>query len=221
MSIEKKKLFSSVYIPFILLFMMWLVKVVEIGFGISLSWLGVQPLQISGIPGIILSPFLHGDIQHLMANSVSFMVLAVALFYFYREISIRVLIGIWLLSGMFIWFSGQETSVHIGASSLIYGLASFLFVSGAIRRDTRLAALAMVVAFLYGSIIWGVFPDFFPKKNISWEGHLGGFVSGIILAIYYRKTGPKRKKYTWEYEEEGEVDDEDAYWNVKNQNTTS
>lgn len=221
MSIEKKKLISSVYIPFILLFVMWIVKVVEIAFDMNLSWLGVHPLQINGIHGIVLSPFLHGDLQHLMANTVSFLVLAMALFYFYREISLRVLIGIWLISGMFIWFSGQENSVHIGASSLVYGLASFLFVSGAIRRDTRLAALAMVVAFLYGSIIWGVFPDFFPKKNISWEGHLGGFVSGIILAFYYRKTGPKRKKYSWEYEIEESEEDDDAYWKIKNQDSTS
>ena len=221
MSIEKKKLISSVYIPFILLFVMWIVKVIEIAFDMNLSWLGVHPLKINGIHGIVLSPFLHGDLQHLMANTVSFLVLAMALFYFYREISLRVLIGIWLISGMFIWFSGQENSVHIGASSLVYGLASFLFVSGAIRRDTRLAALAMVVAFLYGSIIWGVFPDFFPKKNISWEGHLGGFVSGIILAFYYRKTGPKRKKYSWEYEIEESEEDDDAYWKIKNQDSTS
>lgn len=221
MSIEKKKLLSSVYIPFILLFIMWVVKVVELGFGIRLSWLGVHPMHIDGLPGILFSTFLHGDINHLMANTVSFLVLAVALFYFYRQISLKVLLGIWLLSGMFIWFSGQEDSYHIGASSLIYGLAAFLFVSGAIRKDTRLAALAMVVAFLYGSIVWGVFPDFFPKENISWEGHLGGLLSGVILAFYYKSSGPERKKYSWEYEEEEYDDDESAYWQIKNQNTTS
>lgn len=223
MSIEKKKLLSSVYIPFILLFIMWVVKVVELGFGIRLSWLGVHPMHIDGLPGILFSPFLHGDINHLMANTVSFLVLAVALFYFYRQISLKVLLGIWLLSGMFIWFSGQEDSYHIGASSLIYGLAAFLFVSGAIRKDTRLAALAMVVAFLYGSIVWGVFPDFFPKENISWEGHLGGLLSGVILAFYYKSSGPVRKKYSWEYEEEDEYtdDDEGAYWKIKNQDSTS
>jgi len=222
MSVEKKKLLSSVYIPFILLFIMWVLKIVELAFDIHLSWLGVHPKHLDGLPGIVLSPFLHGDIHHLMANSVSFLVLAVALFYFYRQISLRVLLGIWLLSGMFIWLSGQENSHHIGASSLIYGLAAFLFVSGAIRKDTRLAALAMVVAFLYGSIVWGVFPDFFPKENISWEGHLGGFISGTLLAFYYKNSGPKRKKYSWEYEEEEYLEeDENAYWKIKNQDTTS
>lgn len=112
--------------------------------------------------------------------------------------------------------------MHIGASSLIYGLSSFLFVSGLIRKDTRLAALALIVAFLYGSIVWGVFPDFFPKKNISWEGHLGGLVAGIILAFYYKKAGPQRKRYSWEFEEEDDTsEDTEAYWNIKNRDSTS
>ena len=123
------------------------------------------------------------------------------------------LIGIWLLSGLWVWFGGRP-SWHIGASGVIYGISSFLFVSGLIRKDTRLAALALIVAFLYGSLIWGVFPDFFPKeKHISWEGHLGGAIAGLVLAVYYRKSGPKRKQYSWELEEEAQDDeDEQAYW---------
>jgi membrane associated rhomboid family serine protease len=127
------------------------------------------------------------------------------------------------LSGIWVWFGGRD-SWHIGASGVIYGLSSFLFVSGMIRKNTQLAALAMVVAFLYGSMIWGIFPDFFPKENISWEGHLGGFVAGIIMAFYYRNSGPKPKKYSWELEEEEETeheDDLDAYWNKSKNNTNT
>jgi membrane associated rhomboid family serine protease len=222
MSLEKKKLMGAVIPVVILLFVMWVIKIVEIVFGISLSWLGTHPLHMDGIQGIFLMPFVHGDLNHLMANTGSFFVLCTALFYFYRDISVRVLIGIWLLSGIWVWFGGRD-SWHIGASGVIYGLASFLFVSGAIRKNTQLAALAMVVAFLYGSIIWGIFPDFFPKENISWEGHLGGLVSGVIFAFYYRKKGPERKKYSWEYEEDeddGEDDEDDnAYWKASKKNT--
>ncbi|RLD48609.1 MAG: rhomboid family intramembrane serine protease [Bacteroidetes bacterium] len=222
MNTEKKRFIGAVYIPLTLLVIMWVVKLVELAFNLRFSWLGVHPLRLEGLPGILFSPLLHGDINHLTANSVPFLVLATALFYFYREISIKVLIGIWLLSGVWIWFGGQSGSVHIGASSLIYGLSSFLFVSGLIRKDTRLAALALIVAFLYGSIVWGVFPDFFPKKNISWEGHLGGLVAGIILAFYYKKAGPQRKRYSWEFEEEDDTsEDTEAYWNIKNRDSTS
>ena len=166
MNTEKKRFFSSLAIPLILLFIMWGVKLVETGFGISLSFLGNYPLHVNGLQGIVLMPFVHGDMKHLLANSGTFLILATALFYFYREISLRVLIGIWIISGIWVWFGGRE-SWHIGASGIIYGLSSFLFFSGIIRKNTQLAALAMVVAFLYGSMIWGIFPEFFPKENIS------------------------------------------------------
>lgn len=222
MSLEKKKLFTAVTIPLILLVVMWIVKFVEIGFGLRFVHLGVHPLNWDGLPGIVLMPLIHGDINHLIANTGSFLILASALFYFYRGISLKVLIGIWVLSGIWVWFGGRD-SWHVGASGVIYGLSSFLFFSGMIRKNNQLAALALVVAFLYGSMIWGIFPDFFPKENISWEGHLGGFVAGIILTIYYRDLGPIRKKYSWELEDEDEEknedDDDQAYWNVSRKNT--
>jgi len=197
------------------LFVMWVIKLIEFSFDISLSNLGVYPLDIKGVSGIILMPFVHGSWSHLLANTVPFFILTSALFYFYSSISARVLLGIWILSGIWVWFGGRP-SWHIGASGVIYGISSFLFVSGIIRKDTRLAALALIVAFLYGSMIWGVFPDFFPKeKNISWEGHLGGAVAGLVLALYYRNSGPKRKQYSWEIEDDiQDDDDEKGYWEI-------
>ncbi len=220
MSIEKRKLWSSIFIPAMLVLLMWLIKLSELLFDWHLSFLGVYPLSWEGLHGILSMPLVHGDLKHLSANTAPFLVLGIALFYFYREISVRVLIGIWLLSGIWVWFGARGDSWHIGASGVIYGLSAFLFFSGAIRKDTRLAALALAVAFLYGSLIWGMFPDFYPKENISFEGHTGGFVSGLILAFYFRKKGPKRKQYSWELEEEVD-EDEDAYWKLKNTNTTA
>ncbi len=210
---EKKKFISSLLIPMGLLFVMWIIKVIETCFDISLSNLGVYPLEIKGVTGIVLMPFVHGSWSHLLANTIPFLILASALFYFYSNISLRVFLGIWVLSGIWVWFGGRS-SWHIGASGVIYGISSFLFVSGIIRKDTRLAALALIVAFLYGSMIWGVFPDFFPKeKNISWEGHLGGAVAGLILALYYRNSGPKPKQYSWELEDDSVDDDSELnYW---------
>ena len=218
METEKKRFYSAVLIPLVLLILMWIIQFISYAFDINFFEYGVHPLHWDGLPGILLMPFVHSGFKHLMANSVPFLILGTALFYFYRELSIRVLIGIWLLSGIWVWFGGRGDSWHIGASGVIYGLSSFLFFSGLIRKNTQLAALALVVAFLYGSMIWGLFPDFFPKENISWEGHLGGFISGIILAFYYRKSGPQRKKYSWEFEEEDEDDDENSYWKQSKEN---
>lgn len=224
MSTEKKKLFGAISIPLLLLFIMWAVKLIEVVFELNFTRFGTFPLRVDGLQGIVLMPFIHSGFSHLIANTTSFFVLSIALFYFYREISLKVLIWIWFLSGIWVWFGGRE-SWHIGASGVIYGLSSFLFVSGMIRKNTQLAALAMVVAFLYGSMIWGIFPDFFPQENISWEGHLGGFIAGIILAFYYRKLGPKPKRYSWEMEEDddnsNEEDKVDEYWNKTKSNTNT
>ncbi len=207
----------SLIIPVVLLAIMWIVELSEYILVKDFSFLGVYPLEFKGLIGIITMPFIHGDWSHILANTVPFLVLSTALFYFYSNISVRVFIGIWLLSGIWVWFGGRP-SYHIGVSGVIYGLSAFLFLSGAIRKDSRLAALSLIIIFLYGSLIWGVFPDFFPKeKHVSWEGHLGGAVAGFIMALYYRKSGPQRKRYSWELEDEEEedIDDENAYWKLK------
>lgn len=194
---------------------MYIFEIVEYIFDVRMSFLGVYPLEVKGLAGILLMPFVHGEWSHILANTAPFFILSTALFYFYSDISVRVFIGIWVLSGIWVWFGGRP-SWHIGASGVIYGLSSFLFLSGLIRKDSRLAALSLIVIFLYGSLVWGVFPDFFPKeKNVSWEGHLGGAVSGVIMALYYRKSGPQRKLYSWELEPEDDTendDDKNEYW---------
>ena len=217
MTQEKNRFIGASTIPVILLLLMWIILFVEYGFGIDLAFLGVHPLHTNGLPGIILSPFIHAGFKHLGANSIPFLVLGVALFYFYRDLALKVLIFIWLMTGILVWFGGRD-AWHIGASGIIYGMASFLFFSGLIRKNNGLAALALVVVFLYGGLIWGAIPGFFPKEHISWESHLGGLFSGIVMAFYYRKSGPQRKKYSWELEEEAEdedegEDDDNTYWN--------
>lgn len=98
------------------------------------------------------------------------------------------------LTGILVWFGGRE-AWHIGASGLVYGLASFLFFSGIIRKYFRLVALSLLVVFLYGEMVWGIFPGVY--KNVSWESHMLGFISGILLAIVYRKEGPQMPVYEW------------------------
>lgn len=180
---EKRKLKLALIIPLIFLIIMW---VTFAGFSflrLDMANMGIMPLKINGLPGILFSPFAHADIKHIVSNSISFIVLSTALFYFYRLIAYRVFFLNWLISGVLLWLGGRQ-SVHIGASGIVYGLAFFLFFSGVFRRDKRLSALSLIVVFLYGSMIWGMLPQ---DTNISWEGHLFGALSGLSLAWYYRK----------------------------------
>ena len=114
-----------------------------------------------------------------------------------------------------------RSGVHIGASGLVYGLTFFLMLSGFIRRDGKLIIISLIVVFLYGSLVWGLYPKYAIENNISWEGHLAGFVMGIVLAFYFRKEGPQREEYIWEDEDDDTDDDTDPdtnnekpYWDV-------
>jgi membrane associated rhomboid family serine protease len=205
---EKKRMIHSLIFPGIFVVLMWLVKITEVIFNIDLGVYGLAPLQWKGLAGILTAPFLHVSFSHLSANTLPFLILGGMLFYFYRSIAWKIFCLIWLTTGLWVWFFARGDSVHIGASGMVYGMASFLFLSGILRRDSRLMAITMLIAFLYGGLVWGIFPQLFPRQPISWESHLMGLLAGVVLAIYYRNSGPQRKIYDWENEEENEEDED-------------
>jgi membrane associated rhomboid family serine protease len=203
----RKKLLLSMIIPGIFVFMMWLVKLIEILFETDFSRFGIYPLTARGLPGILFSPFIHADFTHLFSNTVPLFFLSLALFYFYSEVAVGVFIWTYFLTGLLVWIGGRE-AWHIGASGVVYGLASFLFFSGIIRRYFRLIALSLLIVFLYGSMVWGLFPGVY--KNVSWESHMLGFFSGVVLAVLYRNQGPQKPVYEW-MEEEDTAEQEDEW----------
>lgn len=209
---ERRHFLSSMLVPIILVSIMWLVKIVETIFHLDFSFLGIKPLQVAGLPGIILFHFLHGSWSHLLANTIPMLVLGIALYYFYRPIATKTLAILMISTGILIW-CGARDGVHIGASALIYGLTFFLMLSGFIRKDKKLIILSFIVIFLYGSLVWGLYPKYAIDNNISWEGHLSGFVMGIVLALFYRKDGPQPEKQVWDDEEDND-DDENHYWDM-------
>lgn len=213
---EKKRLSNALVLSFILIALPWLVKVAELSFSVSFARFGILPLKAEGLPGILFSPLLHGDLAHLGANSAPLFLLAAALFYYYRRYAWQMLGFAWLLTGVFVWLFARGNSYHIGASGVVYALATFHFVSGIIRREPRLMAFSLLVTFLYGSLVWGIFPEFFPEKNISWESHLMGIVTGLILAYAFRNNGPQAKKYEWPEDDDDENGDE-LPWNQPEQ----
>mgnify|MGYP006139783695 FL=1 len=195
---DKKELYNSLFVPFLFLLTMWLVKIIEVNSKEPFVKFGVSPQTLSGLKGILFSPFIHKDFTHLLNNSYPVLILGGMLFSFYRKIAARIFLWLFFISGFWLWIIGRP-SFHIGASGIIYALASFILVSGIIRKNPRLSAVSLVVIFLYGSMIWGILPT---NEAVSWEGHLAGFVAGIVVAIFYKSEGPERKKYQWEIDEE-------------------
>ncbi|MGQ8335155.1 rhomboid family intramembrane serine protease [Sunxiuqinia sp. A32] len=200
--LDKKIFKHSMVFPGLFLLAFWLVFLVENIMDFSFVELGILPLYLKGLKGILFSPFIHSDLGHIFANSVPFFVLSLALFYFYRNLAYRIFFLVYFLSGVCVWLGGRE-AWHIGASGIIYGLGSFLFFSGIFRNDVRLLTISIIVVFLYGGMFWGMFPV---QPGISWESHLWGAAAGFFLSIFYRNQGPQRTKYEWEDEpdEEGE-----------------
>jgi membrane associated rhomboid family serine protease len=212
---EQKRLLGSLLIPGIFVALMWLIKIFEVVVNVDLEGFGIAPLTWKGLPGVLFAPMLHENFSHLSANTIPFLILGGLLFYFYRPIAWQIFWLIWVVTGFWVWVFAREDAVHIGASGVVYGLASFLFLSGIIRRDSRLMSITLLIAFLYGGLVWGIFPQLFPHQPISWESHLMGLLAGAVLAIYYRKSGPRRKVYDWENEEADEDGDEDEDENEK------
>ncbi len=195
----QQKLTFRAFLPALLLVVLIVgINIFEEYLGLRWAKYGVFPRSLEGVSGIITSPFIHGDWKHVFNNSVPLLVLGTSLRYFYKDISKEVFLWSWLMSGLWLWAIGRP-SFHIGASGIVYALASFLFFSGLIRKHTRLMAVSFVVVFLYGSMVWGVFPI---KEHISWEGHLSGGLAGIILAWWFRSEGPPKQKYQYEIDEE-------------------
>jgi membrane associated rhomboid family serine protease len=199
---EKRQLIGSLIYPSIMIMIMWIVKIVETGLGTHFGFLGLQPLHAEGLIGIVTAPFIHEDFSHLMANTVPFFILGGLIFFFYKDVAWKLLLLIWLTTGLWVWVFARGNAIHIGASGIVYGMASFLIFSGIFRRDARLMAITLLVTFIYGGIIWGLFPQLFPNQNISWESHLMGLIAGIVMAFFFRKQGPPRKLYSWDLEED-------------------
>lgn len=203
--LEKKIFIHSLIFPAAFVFVFWIVEIIEQTTGVSFVKFGVYPLHLKGLYGILFSPFIHSNFNHLISNSIPFFILLFTLIYFYRRISYRIFFQMYILAGLCVWFSGRE-AWHIGASGIVYALAAFHFVSGIIRNDIRLLTISVVVVFLYGGMVWGVFPI---NPDVSWEGHLWGAVSGVVLAFYYRRYTIRRDKYEWEDEDDDESENQD------------
>lgn len=191
---------SVIALPLFFVVFLWFVFWLEIRFDFDFVENGILPRTLSGLQGIFFSPFIHADMEHLYNNSFPLLILLAALQFFYPDQTAKVVgFGI-LFSGLITWVIGRS-NYHIGASGLIYVLFSFVFFKGIQTKYNRLVALSLAVIVVYGGMVWYVFPspEITGEKSISWEGHLGGLITGFLLSLVYKAPEYKKVlKYDWE-----------------------
>lgn len=195
---------SVIFAPLTAILFIWAVYWFEMRFQTNLNDYGLYPRKLLGLRGIIFGPFIHGSLEHLYNNTIPLALLLASLFYFYRDVALNVLLFGILFSGLITWGIGRP-SYHIGASGVIYLLASFIFFKGIFTKYYRLVAVSLIVVFIYGSLLWYIFPT---QEGVSWEGHLGGFLTGFALAFFVKARIPSAKKYVWEHDNYNEEEDE-------------
>ncbi len=208
MNNEKAKFRRSIYFTLSFIALIWLVKTAEYLFHLDFSEFGILPRTLQGSVGIITAPLVHGDILHLLSNTFPILFLGIGLFYFYDRIALSVILLIYIITGFWVWIAARD-AYHIGASGLVYGLLSFLLLSGFLRRDTKTLAISFIVLFLYGTTLFsGIFPS---QPGVSWESHLMGAIAGIFCAIYFKGSRPVVEAAKFDPEEPEQNDIEYIY----------
>lgn len=191
---------------------LWIVHLLLWWLQADKSALGLLPRSIAGLRGILTSPFVHEDLNHLFSNSGPIFFFLAGILYFFREAALRAVLWIFVMTGIWVWVAARGVPT-IGASGLVYGFGAFLFFSGVFRRDARSMALSLVIAFFYGGMVWGVLPG---EQGVSWESHLFGALAGVVTAFFYRNVGVEPpKRYSWDNEPDEDPRDAQAVWNYQ------
>lgn len=174
---------SGMVPPMRLCFFMWLVFTVEYYLAKDLGFLGIFPLKLSGLIGVLTAPLIHGSFNHLMSNTIPLLVLGGALYFFYPKVAPKVFLYSYFFTNLLVWFFGRPF-YHIGASGMVYALASFLVFYGFFSKNFRSVLLSVIVIFFYGSMVYGLFSF---NERISWESHLMGAIVGGVSAFLFSR----------------------------------
>lgn len=200
---DRNKLLRSFRLPLLFVALLWVIKGFELITAADISVLGNYPRKLYGIAGILTSPLVHGDMNHLLTNSAPLLILGSLLIYFYPTASKKVIPAIYIFTGMAVWLLARPV-YHIGASGLVYGLAFFLFFSGVFRNDMKSLVISFFIIFMYGGIVWGLVPYLI---GVSWESHLFGALAGSLLAYLFRSADlpPNEPRMAIESEPQPEI----------------
>lgn len=173
---------KAIFIPVLFTLFMWTINIVQFTLGMDLGGLGIHPRDSQTLIGIFTSPLIHGNWEHLISNTLPILIFGTILFLTYDKMAVWIWSLNYIFTGMLVWLFARD-SYHIGASGIIYGLASFLFFSGFFRMDIKAIAIASGVAIFYGGLVWGILPI---QPGVSWESHLFGGITGLLLAYAFK-----------------------------------
>jgi membrane associated rhomboid family serine protease len=174
---------ESLVTPIRFVFIIWASYMLSLVLPFDLAILGIYPRSFQGMIGILLAPMIHGSILHLISNTLPLLFLGVVLFLFYDKIAKRVFFQCYFITNILVWIFARP-SLHIGASGLVYGLASFLIFFGLFRKDFKSLIISLVILLLYGGLVYGIFPQ---QPGVSWESHLMGALVGLSTASQLAK----------------------------------
>ncbi|WKN31979.1 rhomboid family intramembrane serine protease [Porifericola rhodea] len=175
---------KSIIVPARLVMFMWAILLFEYSYQVDFALFGIWPRTIRGLVGIVTAPLLHGGLKHLASNTFPLLFLGTMLYMFYSKIANRVFLQCYFLTGVLVWLFARP-AFHIGASGLIYGLASFLIFFGIFRQDFKSLLISLVIMFIYGGLFYGILPT---QNGMSWESHLLGGVVGFYNAVTISKS---------------------------------
>jgi membrane associated rhomboid family serine protease len=173
-------LFDSLVVPARFVFLLWLFYTLEFYYGWDVTLLGIFPRTLPGLIGIFTSPLIHGNLTHLISNSFPLLMLGWILYYFYPAMAASVFYRSYLATNLLVWLFAWPGHIHIGASGIVYSMASFLITFGLFKRNFKSLLISLVVFLIYGGIFYGVLPA---DPRISWESHLAGSLVGLGSAL--------------------------------------
>ena len=174
---------ESLVVPIRFVFILWAVFAIGLILPFDIAIFGIYPRTLQGMIGILLAPLIHGNMLHLISNSLPLLVLGIILYLFYDRIAGKVFFQCYFFTNILVWIFARE-SLHIGASGLVYGLASFLIFFGMFRKDFKSILISLIILVLYGGLVYGIFPQ---QTGVSWESHLMGALVGLATASQLAK----------------------------------
>jgi len=180
----EKRLFSAAKIAAVPVLVIWVIHIIKTVGHFHWGRFGIFPREVDGIAGIFLAPFIHGDFPHLLSNSVPLFFLTVLILFFYPRVANISLVLLYLVTGFLVWLFARQV-YHIGASGVVFAMISFVFWNGVFRKNMKSIILALVIIVMYGGSFAGIVPG---EEGISWESHLLGAVTGILVSFMFRNS---------------------------------